>query len=306
MLTNTNSMLKKAQKGKYAVGAFNTSNLEFTKAIIRAAEDLKSPVIIQTSTSAIRYAGIEEIYSIVSTIAKKAKVPIALHLDHGPDLAWAKKCLKHNYTSVMIDASSYSFKKNVSITKSVVREASKFNASVEAELGALRGIEDDVVVKAKDAFFTDPHDAKRFVGLTGCNSLAISIGTSHGPYKFKGKSKLDFARLEDIRKVVKVPLVLHGASSIPRKIVLKAKKFGAIIGDAHGLSDSDLKKAISLSICKVNIDSDLRLVFYAALREFLYKNPKVYDPRTILDYTNKAIYDFVCEKIKVLGSDGKA
>jgi len=306
MLTNTKLMLKKAQKGRYAVGAFNTSNLEFTKAIIKAAEDMKSPVIIQTSTSAIKYAGIEEIYSVVSTSAKKVNVPVAIHLDHGPDLIWVKNCLKHNYKSIMIDASSYSFKKNVEITRSVVKEASKFDASVEAELGALRGIEDDVVVKEKDVFFTNPIDAKRFVKLTKCDSLAVSIGTSHGPYKFKGKSKLDFKRLEEIRKVVDIPLVLHGASAIPKKTIIKAKKYGAVIGDTHGLSNADLKKAISLGICKVNIDSDLRLIFYAALREFIAKNPKVYDPRTILEHTNKAIYEFVCEKIRVLGSAGKA
>lgn len=306
MLVSTKSMLKKARKEGYAVGAFNTNNLEFTKAIIKAAEDLKSPVIIQTSTSAIKYAGINEIYRIVSSIAKKAKIPVALHLDHGPDMSWVKKCLNAGYTSVMIDASSFPFKKNVSITKSVVKEAAKFKASVEAELGSLQGIEDEVIISSKDAFLTNPEDAFHFVKQTGCDSLAIAIGTSHGPYKFKGKSHLDFKRLKEISAKVKVPLVLHGASAIPKRTILKTKKHGGIIGDAHGLSNADLKKAVKLGICKVNIDSDLRLVFNASLREFLHDNPSIYDPRTILAHTNNAIYEFVKEKIKVLGSLNKA
>jgi fructose-bisphosphate aldolase, class II len=306
MLVNTKRMLKKAQKEGYAVGAFNTSNLEFTKSIIRAAEELKSPVIIQTSVSAINYAGISEIHSIVSGLAKKSKVPVAFHLDHGPDLLWAKKCLSNGYTSVMIDASSLPFKENVSVTKKVVTAAKKIGASVEAELGALQGIEDDVNVSASNAFLTDPLEAKKFVELTGCDSLAVAIGTSHGPYKFKDKSKLDFSRLKDIREVVKVPLVLHGASSIPVKIVSKTQKFGGSLKNAHGVSDSDLKKAIKLGICKVNIDSDLRLVFNASLREFVSLNPGIYDPRTILSFTNDAIYEFVKQKMKVLGSVGKA
>ncbi|MCC7574331.1 class II fructose-1,6-bisphosphate aldolase [Candidatus Woesearchaeota archaeon] len=306
MLVNTKSMLKKAQREGYAVGAFNTSNLEFTKAIIRAAEELKSPVIIQTSTSAINYAGINEIQSIVSSVAKKAKIPVALHLDHGPDLFWAKKCLSNGYTSVMIDASSLSFKENVSVTKKVVASAKKFGASVEAELGALQGIEDEVNVSSSNAFLTDPLDAKKFVELTGCDSLAVAIGTSHGPYKFKDKSNLDFSRLRAIRDLVKVPLVLHGASSIPAKVVSKTQKFGGKLKNAHGVSDSDLRKAVKLGVCKVNIDSDLRLVFNASLREFLSLNPGVYDPRTILSFTNDAIYEFVKQKIRVLGSVNKA
>ncbi|MFP4567411.1 MAG: class II fructose-1,6-bisphosphate aldolase [Candidatus Woesearchaeota archaeon] len=306
MLTTTKSMLKKAQRGEYAVGAFNTSNLEFSRAIIEAAEELKSPVIVQTSTSAIKYAGIKEIYSIVNSLAKSAKVPVALHLDHGPDLIWAKKCLNTGYTSVMIDASALPFKENVALTKKVVASAKKHGASVEAEIGALQGIEDDLVVDSSNAHLTNPIEAKKFVELTGCDSLAIAIGTSHGPYKFKGKSRLDFKRLDEVRRTIKIPIVLHGASSIPQKTLIKARKYGAVIGDAHGVSNSDLKKAIKHGICKVNIDSDLRLVFNAALREFLAKNPKVYDPRTILSYTNKAIKEFVKEKIKVLGSAGKA
>ncbi len=306
MFVSTKSMLKKARREGYAVGAFNTSNLEFTKAIIRAAEDLKSPVIIQTSTSAINYAGLLEIKSIVESLARKAKVPVALHLDHGPSVEWARDCLRAGYSSVMIDASSSSFKDNVAVTKKVVLAASKYKASVEAELGALQGIEDEVNVSSKDAFLTDPDEALDFVRRTGCDSLAVAIGTSHGPYKFKGKSRLDFNRLKHISEKVSIPLVLHGASCIPVRELKKAKKYGAVIGDAHGLSNADLKKAVSLGISKVNIDSDLRLVFNASLREFLFKHPEVYDPRTILSYTNEAIYNFVRKKILVLGSAGKA
>jgi fructose-bisphosphate aldolase, class II len=306
MLVNTKTMLKKATKEGYAVGAFNTSNLEFTKSIIKAAEELKSPVIIQASTKAIDYAGIKELSNLVITIAKNSKIPIALHLDHGPDLNWAKKCLNNGFSSIMIDASSYPYKKNVAITKSVVNISKKFNASVEAEIGALQGIEDDVVVSEKDAIFTNPLEAVRFVKETGCDSLAVAIGTSHGPYKFKGKSNLDFKRLSEIREKVKVPLVLHGASSIPEKIVQKARKYGAKIGEAHGVSDKNLRKAIKLGIAKVNTDSDLRLMFNASLREYIALNPEVYDPRTILSHTNKAIYELVKEKIMIMGSNGKA
>jgi fructose-bisphosphate aldolase class II len=306
MLTTTRSLLKKAQKGGYAVGAFNTSNLEFTKMIIKAAEDLKSPVIVQTSTSAIEYAGIEEMAAIVTTIAKKAKVPVAFHLDHGPDISWARACLKHGWTSVMIDASSKPFKENVKITKSVVKLAKKYGATVEAEIGALAGIEDNVKVSEKNALFTDPKEAALFVKLTGCDSLAIAVGTKHGPYKFKGESHLDFKRLKEITEAVKIPLVLHGASSIPDKIVKKANKYGADLGDPHGVSDMNLRKAVKTGICKVNTDSDLRLMFDAAIREMLSLKPKVYDPRKILGHTNQAIYEVVKEKIKILGSAGKA
>ena len=306
VLVSTKSMLAKARKGHYAVGAFNTSNLEFTQAIIRAAEDMKSPVIVKASVKAIKYAGVEELSAIVHSLAKKAKVPVALHLDHGPDLEWARKCLKNGFTSIMIDSSSKPFAENVKMTKKVVNLAKKYNVPVEAEIGALKGVEDDIKVSEKDAFFTNVEEAKRFVKLTGCNSLAVAIGTSHGPYKFKGGSKLDFKRLKELRKNISVPLVLHGASSIPQKVIKKAEKYGAELGNAHGVSDAHLRKAVKLGICKVNTDSDLRLMFDAAIREELTLNPKVYDPRTILTHANEAIYNLVKEKIKILGSAGKA
>ncbi|MFW5704570.1 MAG: class II fructose-1,6-bisphosphate aldolase [Nanoarchaeota archaeon] len=303
-LVTTKSMLKKAQNGGYAVGAFNTSNLEITKAIIRAAEELNSPVIIQASVSAIKYAGIDELSAIVHTCAKKTKIPIALHLDHGPSLEWVKKCIAHGFSSVMIDASSKPYEENVRITRECVRYANKYGIPVEAEIGALSGVEDDV--KVRDSVYTNPDQAVKFVAETGCSSLAIAIGTSHGPYKFEGGSKLDFKRLEEIRERVKIPLVLHGASSIPQKIVKKAEKFGAKLGNPCGVSDAHLKKATKLGICKVNTDSDLRLAFDAALREEVFRMPEVYDPRTILSVTSDAIYETVKEKIKLLGSSGKA
>jgi fructose-bisphosphate aldolase class II len=297
-------MLKKAQKGGYAVGAFNTSNLESTQAIIKAAEELKSPVIIQASVKAIKYAGIEQLVAIVYSIGDKAKIPVALHLDHGPDIETVKMCIKNGFSSVMIDASSHPFDENVKITKQVVDYADKYGVPVEAELGALSGVEDDVDIR--DSVYTNPDQAKEFVSKTGCHSLAVAIGTSHGPYKFKEGSKLDFKRLAEIREKLSIPLVLHGASSIPQKIVKKAKKYGAKIGDPQGLSDAHLKKAVANGICKVNTDSDLRLAFDAALREEVYNNPEVYDPRTILSKTSEAIYETVKEKIKLLGSDAKA
>jgi fructose-bisphosphate aldolase class II len=214
MLVNLNKILPKARKGKYGVGAFNTSNIEITQAILRAAEVLNAPVIIATSEKAIRYAGIEIISQMVITMAKKVKIPVALHLDHGKSFEIVKECIKHNYTSVMIDASHLSFKDNLRLTKQVVKYAHKRGVSVEAEIGRLAGIEDDIKVKKDDAIYTAPQEAKRFAHESGCDALAIAIGTSHGAYKFKGKPKLRIDILKEIAKIVKIPLVLHGASGL--------------------------------------------------------------------------------------------
>ncbi|MEM4756097.1 MAG: class II fructose-1,6-bisphosphate aldolase [Candidatus Woesearchaeota archaeon] len=307
VLVNTKQMLFKAKKGKYAVGAFNTSNLEISKAIIAAAEEKKAPVILQTSISAIAYAGIKELYAITSTLARYAKVPVAIHLDHGPDYAWAKQCIAHHYTSVMIDASHLPFAQNVALTKKVVALAHKHNVTVEAELGRLQGIEDNINVSEQEAIFTSVEDAVLFVQKTGCDSLAVAVGTSHGAYKFKAKPQLDFKRIADIAKALpKTPLVLHGASSVPESIVQKAQRYGADLSGAMGVPFDHLRMAVKAGICKVNTDTDIRIAFDAAIREHLANNPKDFDPRKILGDVMQQIKEVVGIKIEVLGSKNKA
>lgn len=281
MLVNAKQILKKAQKGKYAIGQFNTSNLEMTQAIIEAAEKMKAPVIVATSEKALDYAGFEELVSLIKLMATKSRMPIILHLDHGASLDIVKKCIKAGFTSVMMDASKKPFAENIRLTKKVVQLARAKNVSVESELGALAGREDYVV--SLKSVMTDPDKAREFVHKTGVDSLAVSIGNIHGiplPYE-----RLDFARLNEIRKNVKIPLVLHGASSTaPAKI----------------------KKAIKLGICKINIDTDLRLAFTNTLRKTLAKNKKLFDPREVLAPSREAITKVVMDKIKVFGSMNKA
>lgn len=295
-LVTTKKLLKDAQNKGYAIGHFNTSNLEITKAIVKAAERMDSPVIIATTKTAIDYAGIEEIACIVRTIAKKAKVKIALHLDHSPSFSLVKQCISNGWTSVMMDASYFPFEKNVKITKRTTDYAHKRSIPIEAEIGVLQ--------QAKD-LLTDPDEAKRFVKLTKCDSLAIAIGTSHGAYKFKDKPKLDFKRLKEIREQANIPLVLHGASSVPKDVIKLAQKYGAKLGHSQGVPKSQIKKAIKLGICKINVDTDLRLAFDAAVRQFIVKNPKIFDPRKILESAIDKISNVVCNEIKILGSRNK-
>jgi fructose-bisphosphate aldolase class II len=306
MIVTSKKVLEKANKGYYAVGAFNTSNLEMTKAIVDAATELRSPVIVQTSSKAINYAGIKELSNIIRVIGKNAKVPVILHLDHGPDINLVKQCLKNNWTSIMIDGSQYDFKKNVAITKKAVQLSHKKRVPVEAEIGKLQGVEGWVSVSEKDAIFTDPREAKLFVKQTRCDSLAIAIGTSHGAYKFKGSSNLDFGRLKEIKEEMDIPIVLHGASSVPKDIVNMANKYGAKLKDAKGVSNAHLRKAVKLGINKINTDTDLRIAFDAAIRKELKENPEVFDPRKILAPAIDAIKKIVYQKIKLFGSEGKA
>lgn len=306
MLVTSKKVIEKANKGYYAVGAFNTSNLEITKAIVEAASELRAPVIIQTSASAIKYAGIRELHSIVKTIADGVKIPVVLHLDHGPDIKAVKDCLKNGWTSVMIDGSMLDFKKNVAVTEKAVSIAHQKRVPVEAELGKLQGIEGWVNVSRKEAILTDPREARLFVKQAKCDSLAIAIGTSHGAYKFKGKSNLDFARLKEIKEELNIPLVLHGASNVPQNLVKMANKYGARLENTKGVSNSHLKKAVRLGINKVNTDTDLRIAFDAAIRKELKMHPEVFDPRKILEPAIEAIKKVVKQKIKLLGSEGKA
>jgi fructose-bisphosphate aldolase class II len=306
MYVNLNEILPAARKRHYAVGAFNTSNLEITQAIIQAAETLSSPVIIATSEKAIRYAGIENLSQIIITLAKKTKIPVALHLDHGSSFEIAKECIKYNYTSVMIDASRLPFKENLKITRQVVRYAHKKGASVEAEIGRLAGIEDDIKVKTDEAIYTDPKEAKRFARESGCDALAIAIGTSHGAYKFKGKPKLRIDILKEIAKQVKIPLVLHGASGVKVKWVNRVNKFGGKLGHAKGVPDNLIKEAVKHGISKINTDTDLRIAFTAGVREYLKKNPKDFDPRKIIGFGREMIISVVEDRIKIFGSKNKA
>jgi fructose-bisphosphate aldolase class II len=305
MLVNSKNILKKAQRGHYAIGAFNINNLEILQAIIRAGVKMKSPLIIQTSEGAIKYAGMDYLKAMVDTAAR-SPIPVALHLDHGKNLEIIELAIKSGYTSIMIDASEYSFAKNVRLTKKVVKMARPRKITVEAELGALAGIEDLVSVSKGQAKLTDPDQAKEFVRQTGCDILAVAVGTSHGAYKYKGASRLDFKRLSQIRKKVNTPLVLHGASGVPQNLVKQIEKYGGKLKNPRGVSDANIKKAIKLGITKINTDTDLRLAFTAAVRKTLATNKKIIDPRKILGPARDLIQKTVEHRIAVFGSGGKA
>lgn len=306
MLVNLNEILPRARQKKYAVGAFNTSNLEITQAILQVAEKLKSPVIIATSEKAIRYTGIETISQIIITMAKKTKIPVVLHLDHGGSFDIVKECIKYNYTSVMIDASHLPFKENLRLTKQVVRYARRRGVSVEAEIGRLAGIEDDIKVKSGEAIYTDPEEAKQFVVESDCDALAVAVGTSHGAYKFKGKPKLRIDILKEIAKQVNIPLVLHGASGVKTKWISRVNKFGGELEHTKGVPDYLIREAVKNGISKINTDTDLRIAFTAGVREYLNKNPAVFDPRKIIGFGRDMIQKVVEERIAVFGSKNKA
>ncbi len=304
MLVNTKKIFEKANKEFYAIGAFNVSNIEMINAIVAAAEEEKSPVILQISEKAIAYAGLEQLAAAAKIAASNARVPVAIHLDHGSSAEIAKKCIEAGFTSVMIDMSHQPFKENVQITKEVVKLAKKKNVSVEAEIGVLGGIEDNV--KSDTILLTDPKEAFEFAEKTKIDSLAVAVGTSHGAYKFKCKPELAIDRITEIKKLTKLPLVLHGASGVPKQLLDKAKKYGAKLKDAQGVPDEQIKKAIAAGINKVNIDTDTRLAFTAAVREFLATNKENFDPREILSHASEAIKQNAKEKIRLFGSSGKA
>lgn len=305
MLVTNKDLMSPAMQKAYAVGAFNISNLESLLAVVEAAAEEKSPVIVAVTPSSIKYAGLAYIGKMVKTAAQSASVLMSLHLDHGKDVETVSKCIDAGFTSVMIDGSNLKFEENVSLTKRVVDLARPKGVSVEAELGKLAGIEESTV-EEKEAVLTDPDAAEEFVERTGVDALAVAIGTSHGAYKFKGEPKLDFERLKLIREKVSTLLVLHGASSVPSRIIEKAVKYGAELGGAKGIPEEHIQKAISLGITKINIDTDLRLAFTAATREFLVKSPKVFDPRKILGSAKEAMKEVVNGKMRLFGSSGKA
>ena len=310
-LVTTTEMFKKAYDGGYAIGAFNVNNMEIVQGITEAARDLEAPLILQVSKGARAYANHTYLVKLVeAAVIECPNIPIALHLDHGPDFETCKSCIDGGFTSVMIDASSKPFAENIEITKKVVEYAHDHGVVVEAELGALAGIEDDVKVSAEESHYTHPEEVQEFVEKTGCDSLAIAIGTSHGAYKFKPgtKPQLRFDVLEEVsRRLPGFPIVLHGSSSVPQDLVAKVNQYGGNMPGAIGVPEDQLRKAASLAVCKINIDSDLRLAMTASIREHFALHPADFDPRQYLKPARQAIKELVAHKIvDVLGCDGKA
>jgi fructose-bisphosphate aldolase class II len=310
-LVNTKEMFKKAYEKGYAVGAFNVNNMEIVQGITESCSELKAPVILQASAGARKYANGIYLVKLVEAAAELFKdIPIALHLDHGPDFETCKDCVDSGFTSVMIDGSHLPFEQNIEEVKRVVEYAHKYNVTVEAELGRLAGVEDDVQVSSDDAFYTDPVEAETFVKETGIDSLAIAIGTSHGAYKFKPgqKPQLRFDILEDISKRLPgFPIVLHGASSVIPKFVEIVNQYGGSLPNAIGIPEDMLRQAAKMAVCKINIDSDLRLGLTAMVRKSLAENPSNFDPRSYLGEGRKAIKEVVDHKIhEVLGCEGQA
>ena len=309
-LVTTTEMFKKAYEGGYAIGAFNVNNMEIVQGITEAAGELKSPILLQVSKGARAYANHTYLVKLVEAALIENDIPIALHLDHGPDFETCKACIDGGFTSVMIDASHYDFEKNIEITKQVVDYAHEKGVVVEAELGKLAGVEDDVKVAADDAMYTQPDEVEEFVSRTGVDSLAIAIGTSHGAFKFKPgqKPQLRFDILDEITKrIPNFPIVLHGASSVSQEYVKIIQANGGNLADAIGIPEDMLRQAAKSAVCKINIDSDLRLAMTAGVREVLWNKPEVFDPREYLKVGRANVKEVVKHKIiNVLGSDGKA
>lgn len=307
-LVTTKDMFNKAMEGHYAIGAFNINNMEFVQAIMDAAAEENSPVILQTSSSAIKYARIPYLKKMVEAALEEHDVPVALHLDHGPDFETCKLCVDSGYTSVMFDGSKYEYEKNVELTKQVVDYAHAHGVVVEAELGKLAGIEDDVNVADDDARYTDPEQARDFVEKTGVDSLAIAIGTSHGAYKFKGEAKLRFDILEKVKALIpNTPIVLHGASTVIQEYVAQCNKYGANLPGAKGCPDEMLHEAAQRGVSKINVDTDLRLAMTAGIRKVFAENPEIFDPRKYMGPGRDLIKEAVVHKMRdVFGSSNRA
>ena len=309
-LVTTTEMFKKAYDGGYAIGAFNVNNMEIVQGITEAAGELKSPLILQVSAGARKYANHNYLVKLVEAALLENDIPIALHLDHGADFEICKACIDGGFTSVMIDGSHHSFEDNIALTKKVVEYAHEKGVVVEGELGKLAGIEDDVKVADADAAYTQPDEVEEFVSRTGVDSLAIAIGTSHGAFKFKPgqKPQLRFDILAEIEKrLPNFPIVLHGASSVSQEYVKIIQENGGNLADAIGIPEDMLRQAAKSAVCKINIDSDLRLAMTAGIRQVLTQNPAAFDPREYLKVGRQNVKDLVAHKIvNVLGSNGKA
>ncbi|HKM01681.1 MAG TPA: class II fructose-1,6-bisphosphate aldolase [Sedimentibacter sp.] len=306
-LVTSKEMFKKAYEGNYAVGAFNVNNMEIIQGIVDAAKQENAPLILQVSAGARKYANPIYLRKLVEAAIEDTGLDICLHLDHGEDFEICKQCVDDGFTSVMIDGSKYPFEENVALTKRVVEYAHSKGVVVEAELGKLAGVEDSINVSAKDATYTDPDQAYEFVKRTGVDSLAIAIGTSHGAYKFKGDPSLDFERLETICKLLPdFPIVLHGSSSVPREFVDLCNKYGGQIPGAAGVPEEMLRRAAQMGVCKINIDTDLRLALTACIRQYFVEHPSEFDPRKYLGPGRTAIKDMVAHKMRdVLGCSNK-
>ena len=305
-LMGPREMFAAAYAGRYAVGAFNVNNMEIVQGIMRAAAEEKSPVILQVSAGARKYAGQTYIMKLVeAALIEDPVVPVVVHLDHGPSFEMCKDCIDGGFTSVMIDGSHLPYEENIALTRQVVDYAHPRGVWVEAELGKLAGVEEHV--SSAEHVYTDPDQAVDFVQRTGCDSLAVAIGTSHGAYKFKGEAKLDFPRLEAISaKLPGYPLVLHGASSVPQEFVELCNKYGGQVGGARGVPEDMLRKAASMGVCKINVDTDIRLALTASIRQFLAEHPEQFDPRSYLAPAREAVKNMVAHKIRnVMGSSGK-
>ncbi len=309
-LENTKNMFEKAYKEKYAIGAFNVNNMEILQGTISAANELSSPVILQVSSGARKYAGMNYLKNLVKAADSESQIPIALHLDHGNSFELCKDCIDSGFTSVMIDGSALPYEENIEITKKVVDYAHKYNITVEGELGSLSGVEDEISIPYNKSFYTDPYQVKEFTEVTGVDSLAIAIGTSHGAYKFKPGQKQDlrFDILEKIESLCpNLPIVLHGASSVPQELVKEINLYGGNLESAMGIPEKELKKAAKMAVCKINVDSDLRLAATASIRKFLFENPEKFDPRGYLGEARNSVKEIVKYKIKnVMGSSFKA
>ena len=308
MLVTTKEMFEKSMKEKFAIGAFNVNNMEIIQAIVDSAAKEKSPVILQASSSAIKYARIGYLMKMVeAAVEEYPDIPIAIHLDHGPDFETCKMCIDNGFTSVMFDGSKYDFEENIRLTKEVVDYAHSKGVVVEAELGKLAGIEDDVNVSSSDAMYTDPDQAEEFVRRTGCDSLAIAIGTSHGAYKFKGEAKLRFDILQKIKeRIPNTPIVLHGASTVIPELVEQCNTYGANIPGAKGVPDEILHTASISGVSKINVDTDIRLAMTAGIRKVLVEEPSAFDPRKYLTPARDLIEKTVEHKIRdVFGSSNK-
>ena len=309
-LVTTTEMFKKAYTGGYAIGAFNVNNMEIVQAIVEAADELKSPVILQASAGARKYAKNAYLKHLVEAAVETSSIPIALHLDHGADFATCKDCVDSGFTSVMIDYSGHSFEENIEESRKVAEYAHERGVVVEAELGTLAGVEDDVAVTDDKAQYTDPDQVEEFVKKTGVDSLAIAIGTSHGAFKFKPgtKPQLRFDILDEVvRRLPGFPIVLHGSSSVPQEYVRIINENGGALKDAIGIPEDQLREAARSAVCKINIDSDLRLGMTAGVRQVFEQQKDVFDPRSYLKVGRQYVKDIVAHKIKdVLGSDGKA
>lgn len=307
-LVTSTEMFKKAYAGGYAIGAFNVNNMEIIQGVVEAAKIEQAPLILQVSSGARKYANPIYLRKLIEAAVEDSNLPICMHLDHGDTFELCKDCVDMGFTSVMIDASHHTFEENIKITKNVVEYAHDHGVVVEAELGRLAGIEDAVNVSEKDSAYTDPDQVQEFVARTNVDSLAIAIGTSHGAFKFKGEPKLRFDILEEVgKRLPEFPIVLHGASSVPQYLVDQINEYGGNMPGAKGVPEEMLRQAATMAVCKINIDSDLRMAMTATIRKYFKENPSHFDPRQYLKPARAAITEIVRHKIvNVLGCNGKA